>query len=259
LRRPRQTDASAWGKGRSNPQAKWRCSSGRARDRESGSALEGGRGLENTATLLMYLIPPAIMFVYLVLLEGIFGTTVGKLLGASPWQLAVVRKDGTRCGLGRAALRALLLPFEANPLGAIVVWATAGNQRIGDLLAGTLVVDRRKPHKLTYLDRSAVLELVDGRRFEFAQITRGKIVNWLQFHRMKIEGTAPDGRPVRLTFNFTREKYRMDRLRDELERAFQFRFVETIEWWRLIFIALMLCIIVGGAIGVALSVSPPAR
>jgi len=211
-------------------------------------SMEGGSNLDETALASVYVVVPVFMFLYFVLFEGAFGTTLGKLLGSSPWQLAVVRKDGARCGLGRAAIRAFLLPFEANLLGAIVIWATAGNQRIGDLLAGTLVVDRRKPHKITFLDGRAVFELLDGRRFELARISRGKIINWLRFHKMKVEGAAPDGRPIRLTFNFTTEKYRMARLRDELESAFQVQFVETIEWWRLIVLAAWLCIVVSGVI-----------
>jgi hypothetical protein len=197
------------------------------------------------------------MFLYFVFFEGIFGSTPGKILGASPWQLAVVKRDGTRCGLGRAAVRALLLPFEANILGAIVIWATAKNQRIGDLLAGTLVVDRRKPHTITFHDGGVVFELLDGRRFELAHIEQGKTINWLQNHRMKIKGIAPDGRPVKLTFNFTREKYGMDRLRDELERAFPLQFAETIEWWRLITIAILLTVLIGILVLILLTILMP--
>lgn len=192
--------------------------------------------MSDTAALLTFLSISAVGFVYFVLMEGVFGTTVGKLLGASPWRLKVVKKDGTRCGVGRAIIRALLLPLEGNILGAIVIWASGQNQRIGDLLAGTLVVDCRKVHQVTFLADGVVFEFLDGRRVELVQITSAKVISWLQFQRMRIDGLARDGRAVRLNCHFTREKYRMDRLQGELESFFQVRFVQTIEWWRLIWL-----------------------
>jgi uncharacterized RDD family membrane protein YckC len=212
---------------------------------------------EDTALALTYVVIPVVVIFYFSFFEGIFGTTLGKRFGSSPWQLAVVKRAGGHCGLGRAVVRALFLPFEANPLGAIIIWATSANQRIGDLVAGTLVVDRRKPHRITFVDGDVVFELLDGRRIEFANVTQGKVINWLQLHRVKIAGSAPDGRSLRLTLNFTREKYRMDRLRDEMESALGLKFVETIEWWRVVVIAFWLLILFGSIAAAVLTLSLP--
>ena len=79
---------------------------------------------------------------YFVVLEGLWSRTLGKF-----FQGLVVRKlDGSRCGWKAALIRGGLRIIEVNPLllgglpAGLVVIATERKQRIGDLLAGTLVV-----------------------------------------------------------------------------------------------------------------------
>ncbi len=80
---------------------------------------------------------------YYGLFEGLFGGTLGKLILG----MRVVKKDGTRAGIGRAFFRNLLrildfLPF-AYLLGIIMVAASSTKQRLGDRIAGTYVVARK--------------------------------------------------------------------------------------------------------------------
>ena len=87
------------------------------------------------------LILPAL--VYCVLFEGWFGGTLGKLILG----MRVVKKDGTRAGIGRAFFRNLLgildfLPF-AYLLGIIMVAVSSTKQGLGDRIAGTYVVARK--------------------------------------------------------------------------------------------------------------------
>jgi len=79
---------------------------------------------------------------YFFLMEALWSRTVGKL-----FQGLVIRKlDGTRCDWKAALIRSVLRIVEVNPLllgglpAGLVIIATERKQRIGDLLAGTLVV-----------------------------------------------------------------------------------------------------------------------
>jgi len=79
---------------------------------------------------------------YFVVLEALWSRTLGKF-----FQGLVVRKlDGTRIDWKAALLRGGLRIVEVNPLllgglpAALVINASKRKQRIGDLIAGTVVV-----------------------------------------------------------------------------------------------------------------------
>jgi uncharacterized RDD family membrane protein YckC len=79
---------------------------------------------------------------YFFLMEALWSRTVGKL-----FQGLVIRKlDGTRCDWKAALIRSALRILEVNPLllgglpAGLVIIASERKQRIGDILAGTLVV-----------------------------------------------------------------------------------------------------------------------
>lgn len=83
-----------------------------------------------------------IYLAYFVLLEALWSRTLGKF-----FQGLVVRKlDGSRCDWKAALIRSALRIVEVNPLlvgglpAGLVIIASERKQRIGDLLAGTLVV-----------------------------------------------------------------------------------------------------------------------
>ena len=84
----------------------------------------------------------AVYLAYFVVLEAVWSRTLGKY-----FQGLVVRKlDGSRCDWKAALIRGGLRIVEVNPLllggipAGLVVIASERKQRIGDLLAGTLVV-----------------------------------------------------------------------------------------------------------------------
>lgn len=82
---------------------------------------------------------------YFFLSEGLWSRTPGKYLQG----LMVIDPSGGRCGWRRALVRTLLRVLEANPLlfgglpAGLAILASKGNQRLGDLAAGTLVVTAR--------------------------------------------------------------------------------------------------------------------
>jgi uncharacterized RDD family membrane protein YckC len=78
-----------------------------------------------------------------VLLQGATGATVGKFITGA----RTVRPDGGRPGIGRALVRTLLLLVDGIslilPLGLWIALFSRGHRRLGDMAAGTYVVNAR--------------------------------------------------------------------------------------------------------------------
>lgn len=101
--------------------------------------------------LIYVLITSAIGILYAVVLPGLTGWTFGKLATG----VRVVREGTTRpAGVGRNLVRYLLYIVDGFPYvipwltGFIVALNKQRNQRVGDIVAGTLVVhadDTRQP------------------------------------------------------------------------------------------------------------------
>jgi uncharacterized RDD family membrane protein YckC len=86
-----------------------------------------------------------IYLAYFVVLEALWSRTLGKF-----FQGLVVRKlDGSPCDWTAALIRGFLRVFEVNPLlfgglpAGLVIIASERKQRIGDMLAGTVVVSNK--------------------------------------------------------------------------------------------------------------------
>jgi uncharacterized RDD family membrane protein YckC len=91
--------------------------------------------------VLFFLVPLG----YFVLLEALWSRTLGKF-----FQGLVVRKlDGSRCDWRAALIRSGLRIVEVNPLlfgglpAGLAIISSERKQRIGDMLAGTLVVSNK--------------------------------------------------------------------------------------------------------------------
>lgn len=82
--------------------------------------------------------------VYFFVQEAVWGSTLGKRL----FGLQVIRLDGGQVGWEEAGWRTLLRILEVNPLlfgaipGGLVIACSRRKQRLGDLIAGTVVVNR---------------------------------------------------------------------------------------------------------------------
>ncbi len=79
------------------------------------------------------------VYLYYCLSEALAGATLGKRL----MNIRVVKIDGSPCGQSASAVRNLVRFLDALFfwwLGAIFMLATKRRQRLGDLLAGTMVV-----------------------------------------------------------------------------------------------------------------------
>jgi uncharacterized RDD family membrane protein YckC len=79
----------------------------------------------------------------LVVLQGVTGWTIGKLLTG----LRTVKEDGSAPGIMKALLRWLLLLIDGLPciplVGFILALTTQGHRRVGDMAAKTFVVRAR--------------------------------------------------------------------------------------------------------------------
>ncbi len=106
------------------------------------SSFDNGELSLSTASLLAVLVTnAAIFFIYTCVLEASCGATVGKVIVG----IRVVR-TGRRGALSAAAIRNLLRFVDAvgfYVIGAIVAGCSPWRQRLGDLSAGTMVVEEQ--------------------------------------------------------------------------------------------------------------------
>jgi uncharacterized RDD family membrane protein YckC/predicted RNA-binding Zn-ribbon protein involved in translation (DUF1610 family) len=204
---------------------------------------------ESTFMILIVGLLPLVWVLYFAIQESVFGTTLGKIIGVRPLRLKVVRMDGSRLTFWQALLRALIGLFETNLIGAIIVSATKFHQRLGDLAAGTLVVDKTKIHHVRFGPESALFEFMDGEQKEIVAITRGVISTWLRIPQWLIlHCVTRAGRSVKIrTFipsgsyrNVSGLKGRIQELQARLEQVFHIQIVKKLEWWRVIMIAAIL-------------------
>ncbi|WP_225333770.1 RDD family protein [Halomicrobium urmianum] len=103
----------------------------------------GGPGSNGMAGVVvgLQLLTPLIMFAYFIVLEALYGQTLGKML----LSITVVGEDGSPIGWGESIIRNLLRIVDALPflyiVGIIAVVLTDDEQRVGDLAASTYVVE----------------------------------------------------------------------------------------------------------------------
>lgn len=115
---------------------------------DGGLCLEAGSEIQviteseaQSLSLMFYGVFGLFGLLDLVVLQGLTGASVGKLITG----LRVVRPDGSKAGIGWAALRWVLLFVDALCCflpGAVLVFSTKGHRRIGDMAASTFVVAR---------------------------------------------------------------------------------------------------------------------
>lgn len=92
---------------------------------------------------IFFLLAFAIYISYFVFFETLwFGQTPGKRVA----KIRVVRDDGRLIGLQQATLRALLRPFDETLfIGAFLIMLSRREKRLGDLAAGTIVIQAQIP------------------------------------------------------------------------------------------------------------------
>lgn len=138
-----------------------------------------------TVVLVAPLLPPgfatAFGFVSYFLLEWGYGVALetawsGQTLGKRALGLRVIQASGVRLTFPQALLRNLVRPVDRLPLlygvGAVVALLSSRRQRLGDLLAGTVVVvERRRALPASLFAPQAELSALDSPAFR-AQVAR---------------------------------------------------------------------------------------
>lgn len=100
--------------------------------------------LERQELFIIAAIAIGVTLLFDVIIQGRAGWTIGKALTG----LRTVNKDGDRPGILRALVRTVLLVIDVIPsyllplVGGLFIFASDANRRLGDLVAGTFVVDR---------------------------------------------------------------------------------------------------------------------
>ncbi len=111
------------------------------------------RALGELATPLMFIVWFLLDWGYMIALESAWS---GQTIGKKAMGLRVIQQSGVRIGFLHSALRNLVRPLDRLPLfyfvGALSMLTSSRQQRLGDFLAGTIVVreQRRKiPSSIT--------------------------------------------------------------------------------------------------------------
>jgi len=90
--------------------------------------------------LVVCLLVGVVYFGYFILMEGLYGATVGKKL----LSIRVVGKDGNDISLRAATIRNILRPIDRLPnayiLGIVLIATDDDERRVGDKAASTYVV-----------------------------------------------------------------------------------------------------------------------
>ncbi|MCI0740661.1 MAG: RDD family protein [Gemmataceae bacterium] len=109
------------------------------------AAIALGKAISETQPYAQAVALVGAYFGYYFVFEGAFSRTPGKFIAG----LAIAQIDGTRCTFRQSAIRNCFRVLEVNPLlfgclpAAISMYYSAKRQRIGDRVAGTLVIHSR--------------------------------------------------------------------------------------------------------------------
>jgi uncharacterized RDD family membrane protein YckC len=108
-----------------------------------GVAGEGGGEMFAGVMMVIMSLGP---FLYFILLEGLWN---GQTIGKKALGIRVRMTDGTPITFGAALGRNLLLPADLMPgtgfVGLLAMFTNVKCQRLGDLVANTIVLHERKP------------------------------------------------------------------------------------------------------------------
>ncbi|MEH2164603.1 MAG: RDD family protein [Nostoc sp.] len=119
---------------------------------------------------IFFIIAFAIYISYFVFFETLwFGQTPGKRVA----KIRVVRDDGRLIGLQQATLRALLRPFDETLfIGAFLIMLGSHEKRLGDLAAGTIVIQAETPIASATLTISEQAKVLHEQLIQIADLSK---------------------------------------------------------------------------------------
>ncbi|MEH2321981.1 RDD family protein [Nostoc sp.] len=128
-----------------------------------------GQNLGIWLIAIFFIIAFAIYIGYFVFFETLwFGQTPGKRIA----KIRVVRDDGRLIGLQQATLRALLRPFDETLfIGAFLIMFGRREKRLGDLAAGTIVIQAQTPTASAILTISEQAKVLHEQLIQIADLS----------------------------------------------------------------------------------------
>ncbi|MEH2390632.1 MAG: RDD family protein [Nostoc sp.] len=129
-----------------------------------------GKNLGVWLLAILFIIAFAIYISYFVFFETLwFGQTPGKRFA----KIRVVRDDGRLIGLQQATLRTLLRPFDETLfIGAFLIMLGRREKRLGDLAAGTIVIQAQTPTASATLTISEQAKVLNQQLVEIADLSQ---------------------------------------------------------------------------------------
>lgn len=111
---------------------------------------------EPLTSMILVVLSPIVLSLYFFLLEGLTGTTFGKLI----FGYTIAHEDGTSINISSALMRTITRPFDNNPFGFICLLLSIRKQRPGDLAGETLVL--KVPRRLKGLIGALIAIFIVG-------------------------------------------------------------------------------------------------
>lgn len=135
----------------------------------AGSAVSGDLGMFLTG--IGTLVVAGVVLGYYLVFEVLNG---GRTPGKAAFGIRVASTDGTPLSLGAVTLRTLMRLIDFLPaayaIGAISIAATARNQRLGDVVANTVVIRDRQPAQAAAVTPAADPEGWDVATVSFQEV-----------------------------------------------------------------------------------------
>jgi len=194
---------------------------------------------------------PATWFLYFFIFEGALGTTPGKALN----RYRVVRNEGGKITWGQAAIRAAFGLFETNIIGAIAIWVSPRNQRLGDLVAGTLVVCKELVARAEFNPPALSLVFHDFRRVDFSRLMKGTYRKFGFYKDAVLEGVSSANAVIKEKLHGYFYRPQFDLLCQNIEERFQLTFLKKVIVWRLILFLITLILLLSGLFATIIALS----
>lgn len=148
----------------------------------------------------------------------------GQTLGKRVTGIRVIRNDGRPVGLAQSTLRALLRPIDDFPfmglVGGLLIFFTPREKRLGDFIAGTLVVVDEKASKPATLTLSEQSRGVANMLMSSADLSRLQPDDFaiVREYLQRRDGMVPDAQAtvsIRMTQD-VRERIRLEQIPEEI-------------------------------------------
>ncbi|MFH1873669.1 MAG: RDD family protein [Pseudomonadota bacterium] len=126
---------------------------------------------EPLASMILVVLLPVFMILFFALQEGLTGTTVGKLL----FGYTICLEQGPGVDFSSALMRTIARVLDTNFFGFLSILISVRKQRLGDLLAGTLVI--KIPRQLKGLIGAVITLVVIAMLFFAGQENRNNYLS----------------------------------------------------------------------------------